>query len=568
MSSDHPTHSAQHHASKFTSRQRTVALVVVAFAFVMDLLDNTIVNIAVPSIQSNLGASYATIQWLAAGYALAFAVLLITGGRMGDVFGYKKLFLTGVAGFTIASLLSGLAWNPEVLIGARLLQGAMAALMVPQVMSLMQIMYKPDERTGVMGLFGALGGLAASLGPILGGLLIQANIFNLDWRPIFLINVPIGIFAFVAALRALPDGKSPHPLKLDIFGTGLIMIALSLLIYPLIEGRDLDWPLWGFVMMAISLPIFALFTWWQLRKSKADGSPLVLPSLFKQRAFVIGLITNIAFEMIMLGFFFTFTLMLQIGLGYSVIEAALTGLPTAVGISFSIAWLSGKLVPKLGRYAMTLGTVILGLGFGAMAFTLHLYGADTTPWEFIPSLFIIGLGMGSVMGPLFSVTLSKVDPRDAGSASGTLSAIQQLGGAIGIAVIGVIFFGQLTAHANTSFDSTADTIRTQLTSAHIPAPAQQQIINSTKTCFVDRTSQKDASVIPDSCKKLMGGNERKNDPSSQAVATALETASKQANARNFLYGFSIAIMYASTIVAFLFGLSFLLPRHFKAEMSH
>ncbi len=270
--------------------------------------------------------------------------------------------------------------------------------------------------------------------------------------------------------------------------------------------------------------------------------------------------------MIMLGFFFTFTLMLQIGLGYSVIEAALTGLPTAVGISFSIAWLSGKLVPKLGRYAMTLGTVILGIGFGAMAFTIHLSGADTTPWEFIPSLFIIGLGMGSVMGPLFSVTLSKVDPRDAGSASGTLSAIQQLGGAIGIAVIGVIFFGQLTAHANTSFDSTTDTIRTQLTSAHIPAPAQQQIIDGTKTCFVDRTSQKDASVIPDSCKKLMNGS--KSDPSSQAIATTLETATKQANARNFLYGFSIAVMYAATIVAFLFGLSFLLPRHFKTEAVH
>jgi len=566
MSSGHPADSAQHHASQFTSRQRTIALVVVALAFVMDLLDNTIVNIAVPSIQANLGASYATIQWLAAGYALAFAVLLITGGRMGDVFGYKKLFLTGVAGFTIASLLSGLAWNAEVLIGARLLQGAMAALMVPQVMSLMQVMYKPDERNGVMGLFGALGGLAASLGPILGGFLIQANIFNLDWRPIFLINVPVGIFAFVAATRALPDGKSPHPLKLDIFGTGLIIVALSLLIFPLIEGRDLDWPIWGDIMMAVSVPIFALFAWWQKRKADTDGSPLVLPSLFKQRPFVIGLITNIAFEMIMLGFFFTFTLLLQIGLGYSVIEAALTGIPTAVGISFSIAYLSGKLVPKLGRYAMTLGTVILGSGFGIIAFTLHLSGADTSPWEFIPSLFIIGTGMGMVMGPLFAVTLSKVDPRHAGSASGTLSAVQQLGGAIGIAVIGVLFFGQLSTHATTSFDSIATSITSQLTGAHVPAEAQQQIIDSTRTCFVDRSSQKDSSVVPDSCKKLMGGNAK--DATSQAIATTLETATKQANARNFLYGFSTATMYVSTIIAFLFALSFLLPRRFKAEMGH
>src|SRR5258708_7823787 len=151
MSTEHPKHSAQHHASKFTARQKTIALIVVALAFIMDLLDNTIVNIAIPSIQSNLGASYAAIQWLAAGYALTFAVLLITGGRMGDVFGYKKLFLFGVAGFTVASLLSGAAWNIEVLVGARLLQGAMAALMVPQVMSLMQVMYKPQERGKVMG---------------------------------------------------------------------------------------------------------------------------------------------------------------------------------------------------------------------------------------------------------------------------------------------------------------------------------------------------------------------------------------------------------------------------------
>jgi MFS family permease len=183
MSNEHPTHSAQHHASKFTQQQRTIALIIVALAFVMDLLDTTIVNIAIPSIQANLGASYATIQWLIAGYSLSFAVLLITGGRMGDVFGYKKLFIIGVSGFTLASLLSGLAWNSEVLIAARLIQGTMAALMVPQVMSLMQVMFKPQERAGVMGLFGALAGVAASLGPVIGGVLIHFNIAGLDWRP-------------------------------------------------------------------------------------------------------------------------------------------------------------------------------------------------------------------------------------------------------------------------------------------------------------------------------------------------------------------------------------------------
>ncbi len=187
---------AAHHASKFSPKQKKIALLIVAFAFVMDLLDSTIVNIAIPSIQANLGASYATIQWLVAGYSLTFALLLITGGRMGDVFGYKKVFMFGVGGFTVASLLTGIAPTAGFLVAARLLQGSMAALMVPQVMSLMQVMYEPKQRAGVMGMFGMLGGLAASLGPIVGGLLIKANLFGWDWRPIFLINLPVGIFAF------------------------------------------------------------------------------------------------------------------------------------------------------------------------------------------------------------------------------------------------------------------------------------------------------------------------------------------------------------------------------------
>lgn len=565
MSTEHPTHSAQHHASKFTDKQRTIALVVVALAFVMDLLDNTIVNIAIPSIQANLGASYAMIQWLAAGYALTFAVLLITGGRMGDVFGYKKLFLTGVAGFTIASLLSGIAWSPETLVAARLLQGAMAALMVPQVMSLMQIMYKPHERAGVMGLFGALGGLSASLGPIVGGILIQANIFGLDWRPIFLINIPIGIFAFLAAVRFLPNGKSAHPLKLDLLGTGLVIAAMSLLLFPLIQGRDLDWPAWSFGMMIASLPIFAIFVWWQRRKAATDGSPLVLPSLFKKRTFNVGLIVNIAFEMIMLGFFFTFTLLLQIGLGYGVLEAALTGLPTAVGIAFSIGFLSQKLIPKLGRYTLTLGTILYAIGLGIMALVLQHSGLNATPWEFVIPLFIIGSGMGTIMGPIFSVTLQGVDPQHAGSASGTLSAVQQLGGAIGIAAIGVIFFGQLSAHAVTSFASVEPTIRHDLVTAHIPAPAQTAIIDSARTCFSDRSKQKDASATPESCKVA---SSQPKTPASDAITTSIVGAAKKANTDNFIHGFSTVTIYLASLIVVTFGLSFLLPRHFTAQQGH
>ena len=281
---------------------------------------------------------------------------------MGDVYGYRKVFMWGVAGFTVASLLSGVAWNPTVLIGARLLQGAMAALMVPQVMSMMQVMYPPEQRGQMNGLFGGMAGVAASLGPVLGGLLIKANFFGLDWRPIFLINIPVGLFAFFAARKYLPAGKSAHPLRLDLVGTVIVMVALSLIVYPLIQGRELGWPMWTFDSMLASIPVFGLFAWWQIRKQRIDGSPLVLPALFKKKSFSLGLVTNVVFEGVMIGYFLIMTLTLQIGLGYSVIKAALTGIPTSIGIAATFAILGAKVIPKLGRYAVTLGTVVMGSG--------------------------------------------------------------------------------------------------------------------------------------------------------------------------------------------------------------
>jgi len=564
MSTTPVEQSAQHHASKFTSRQRNIALVIVALAFVMDLLDNTIVNIGIPSIQSNLGASYSAIQWLIAGYSLAFAVLLITGGRMGDVFGYKKLFLIGVSGFTLASLLSGLAWNPDVLIVSRLLQGSMAALMVPQVMSLMQVMYKPEERGNVMGLFGALGGASAALGPVVGGILIHWNIAGLDWRPIFLINIPVGIFAFIAGYRYLPEGKSPHPLHLDLVGTGLIIIALSLLVFPLIEGRELDWPTWSFGMMIASLPVFALFGWWQKRKEEKDGSPLIPPILFKVKSFITGLLVNLIFEAAMLGFFLPMTLLLQVGLGYSVIVAALTGIPTAVGIGLSIAIFGQKLIPKLGRYALTVGTVVMATGVTILYLVVKHFGLDSNPWEIMPGLLVTGLGMGLVMSPIFAVVLTDVDPKHAGSASGVLNALQQLGGAVGIALIGVIFFGQLTQHSDASYVSVEPSIHTELNKLALPAQVQDKVVEGVRNCFNDRTKEKDSSVTPESCKEL-----QQSGPSTaigRKIGSIVDNGVKKANTDNFVNAFGAAIVFEYTLLAITFGLSFLLPRHIRKEL--
>ena len=563
---NHLTNSAHHHAAKFTHRQRTIALIIVALAFVMDLLDTTIVNVGIPSIQADLGASYSAIQWLTAGYSLSFAVLLITGGRLGDVVGYKKLFMIGVAGFTAMSLLCGLAWNTEILVMARLLQGATAALMVPQVMSLMQVMYKPKERGVVLGLFGALAGVAASLGPVIGGLLIQANIAGLDWRPIFLINIPVGIFAFFAAIRFLPEGKSPHPLKLDVVGTFLIIAALGLLIFPLIQGRELDWPFWVFAMMASSIPVFIVFWLWQLRKNRIDKSPLIIPELFKASTFRVGIATNLLFQMIMIGFFFTFTLILQIGLGYNVLKAALTGIPISIGISVSIGLLAQKLTPILGRYTMSIGTVVMAIGLGIMLWVFTTFGLDTQPYQLIVGLFITGAGMGLVLGLVFSVTLKDVDTKHAGSASGTLNAVQQLGGAIGVALVGVIFFGQLSTNAIASFETAEPAIRTSLVSQNLPTETQDTIIKDVKACYVDRTKEKDNSIVPESCKRFE--NTTTTGSGSVALGETIKTAVTTATAHNFISAFRAITIYAGVLLLVTFFLSLLFPRKISYETSH
>lgn len=550
------TRSALHHASKFSSRQRTAALLVVAAGFVMDLLDSTIVNTAIPSIQANLGMSYAGIQWVLAGYLMAFALLLITGGRMGDVFGYKKIFLIGVGGFAVASLFSGIAWSPLVLIIARIAQGAMAALMVPQGTSTVQIMYKASERGQVLGLFGALGGIAAALGPVISGLLIKGNFFGWDWRPIFLINIPVAVIAIVFGLKYLPEGKSPHPLKLDLVGTVLAMVAMTLIVFPLIQGRELGWPAWTFVMMGLALPAFAIFGWDQIKREKRDGSPLVVPKLFHKMSFTAGISINGIFAAFMSGFFLTLMLFLQVGLGFSALHAALTGLPVSFGVAFIMAAL-GKKLPKMGRKVLIIGSVVSGLGYVLTTVILHQYRLGVHSWQLIPGLLLFGVGMGLVFSMAFTVILNDVDQKHAGSASGTMEALQQIGSAIGIAIIGVIFFGQLASGAVTSFKSAEPQFQRILSAEHIPASFQGQIITGTKTCFTDIAKQSDSSKLPDSC--------RSSRQSSGGVAQAAQTAVDHANAVNFDRAFRWSTVLGLAWLAVVIGLTFLLPKRLNPD---
>jgi EmrB/QacA subfamily drug resistance transporter len=344
--------------------RRWLALGVLLLAVVMDLIDITIVNIALPSIRDDLGASNAALEWTVAGYTLAFALGLITAGRLGDVYGRRRMFLLGVGGFTAASVLCGLAWSPEALIAARIAQGALAALMVPQVLSMINVSFPPAERAKAYGLYGGFAGIATVSGPLIGGLLVQGDLFGLDWRPIFLINLPVGLATLVAVAVLVRESRDEHPLRLDLTGVGLVTTALLLLLYPLVQGHELGWPTWTFVSMAASAPVLAVFAVEQARRSRRGGSPLVPLGLFRRHAFTGGVLAALTFFSGVAGFFLVMTLTLQVGLGFSPLHTALTFLPWSIGIAVA-AGASVQLAPRLGRRLTVAGSLAMAPGWAA-----------------------------------------------------------------------------------------------------------------------------------------------------------------------------------------------------------
>ncbi|MEO8668385.1 MAG: MFS transporter [Bauldia sp.] len=552
-----------------TGRARTIAVLVVLLAFFMDLLDTTIVNVAIPSIQKDLGASYSAIQWIIAGYSLAFALFLITGGRLGDILGYKKLFLFGMGGFTIASALCGFAPSTEFLIGARVLQGFMAAMMVPQILSTIQVIFTtPEERQGISAYYGALAGVATVAGPIIGALLIAGNLWGFEWRTIFLVNLPVGVVSFALAVIYMPDAKSPHPLRLDLVGVGLALLAMLLLMYPLIQGRELDWPAWTLIAIATSLPVFVLFGFSQVWKDKRDGSPLVVPHLFTRRSFVAGVLLNGCFFGVIAGFFLTLTLFLQVGLGYSILKAGLSGIPFSIGVSVA-AGLSGPvLVPRYGRAIVTAGPVVMAIGFAGFIWTIHHFGGVVSPWEMAPSLLVSGVGMGFVVAPVFPFILAEVPVRDAGSASGVVSAVSQIGGAMGVAVIGVIFFGLIGSRADISAESVKADLTADIVAAGVPSFAAPSVFDSLKTCFHDRANAKDFSAEPESCKQTEAQQASfaasQPDVAAKAGAAILKHAI-EANQRNFTSAMARTLVWQIVALALIFFLTFLLPPRPRTE---
>lgn len=424
-------------------RRRWLALAIVMTASFMDLVDVTIVNIAIPSMRQDFGASTSAIQWITAGYALAFAAGLITGGRLGDIFGRKRLFLVGVAGFTAASLLCGIAPDPGMLVASRLLQGAMAAMMVPQVLAIIHVTFPPHERGKVFGMFGAIVGLGAVSGPLLGALLTEWDLFGLEWRTIFLINLPVGIAAVILGRKFISESKAPKALRLDLVGVVLATLALVLLIYPLTQGRENDWPLWGFLCMIASPVVFAVFIGYEKYKIKKDGSPLVELSLFHVKSFAGGITVQLAFGLATGIFFLVWTLYMQMGLGWTPLHAGSTGIPFSIAVSVAAGLSVEKLVPRFGRKVLQAGALVMAAGLLLYIWESQRYGMEISSWQMAPPLIVMGLGMGLIVAPLNDTILSQVPREHAGSASGLINTTGQTGNALGLALTSVVFFGSI-----------------------------------------------------------------------------------------------------------------------------
>ncbi|WP_067458205.1 DHA2 family efflux MFS transporter permease subunit [Actinomadura macra] len=548
-------------------RWRWAALFVILAGEVMDMLDGLITNVAAPTIRGELGGSTSTLQWLAAGYTLAMAVGLITGGRLGDLYGRKQMFLVGAAGFTLGSLLCGVAVSPGMLVGARLLQGLFGALMLPQSIGMIKQMFTPKEMGAAFGLFGPVMGLSSVGGPVLAGWLIDADLFGTGWRMIFLINLPLGVAAVLAGLRFLPSGRSEHASRLDLVGAVLASLGAGLLIYPLVQGRELGWPLWTFGMMVASLAVWALFTWYEMRKQRAGGDPLIVPSLFRKRGFTGGLVVGLVFFSGMAGIALVLALFFQMGLGYSALKAGLAQIPWSVGIILGFVAAQG-VQQRFGRKVIHAGTAIMAAGIAAFYATLQGAGIDVTPWQLIPALIVTGAGMGLLMAPFFDIVLAGVEPEETGSAGGTLTAVQQLGSALGAAVLGTIFFGLLGGHVTSAADDGAGELRRDLAAASVPADRQDRIVAGLRACGHDRATAEDAAAVPGSCARLEGEVKAATTavpPSAAVIGQAVGKAGE----RSAKTGFSDAMKFTLWVEIGLLGLTFmatfLLPRHARPE---
>jgi EmrB/QacA subfamily drug resistance transporter len=426
-------------------RNKWMSLLILLVGPFLGVIDFFIANIGIPSIKSSLHAGFSEVELIVAGYGLTYAVCLITGGRLGDIFGRKKVFIFGMAGFAATSAFCGWAGDAGTLVFGRLLQGCAAAVMFPQALSFIQVNFTGSSKRLAFSIYGAMIGFGSIVGQILGGFLIQADLFHLGWRPIFLINLPLGLITILAASVILDESKAKNPPGVDLIGTVLLTIALFLFSLPFMEGADAGWPLWTWGAVAASIPFFFAFYRFECRHSLDGGSPLVEPRLLRDRGFVVGILVTCIYFAGHTSMILVLCLFLQLSLQLDPFHAGLLLAPFSFGFLVGSSF-SGKLNGPFGRNSLHLGTAILTISLVFLSVQAAAsHGQASLP--FVLTCFVYGIGRGLVTAPLYNTVLSGVPARDAGSAAGVASMAQQVANSIGIAVIGAIVFSVIPSHA-------------------------------------------------------------------------------------------------------------------------
>ena len=426
--------------------RRWLAAIVLIVGALMDMIDVTIVNVALPSIRRDLHANATQLEWVVSGYMLAFAAALIIAGNLGDKFGRKRLFLAGAALFGLASLAAGLSGSGAELIAARVVQGVAAAAMAPQVLATFRVIFGREERGKAFGIYGAMLGFASAIGLVLGGLLTGANLFGWEWRSVFYVNVPVAVAALIAGARLVPETKDPGARRPNASGAVLLAGSLVAIVYPLLEGRQLGWPAWVWLLMAAGVAGLVVLGLIEARRTSTTVAPLLRAGLFRVPAFAAGMGVQLAFFAGMQGFFIAFALWLQAGQHFSPLKAGLTAVAFSVG-SFIAAPVAVPLAQKAGRRILAGGAVLMVAGIGGVALAAPHVGLNGSPWPIVPGLVVAGAGLALLVIPLVNVVLAAVPAEVAGGASGLFSTAQQLGGALGVALLGSVFFGYLNGHS-------------------------------------------------------------------------------------------------------------------------
>ncbi|MEP7456391.1 MFS transporter [Phyllobacterium sp. SB3] len=417
--------------------RRWTALVILLAGAFLPPLDFFIVNVALPSIRADFHASASMMQLIISAYATSYAVMLITGGRLGDLYGRRNVFLCGMTGFAVASALCGCAWSPFILVIGRILQGFFAAVMAPQALASINAIFPDDEKSTALSLYALTFGLASMAGLFFGGALITLDISGLGWRSIFLINLPVIAIAVPAAFVFLRETRSEHPRKLDLGGAALIALALFALIAPLIEGREQGWPIWSLLMLASAVPLFLVFWWHERNMEIAGRDPIAAPSLLQVAGLKRGLLAALCFY-VLAAFWLIFSIYQQGGLGRTPFEAGVAILPAAAGFVLG-PFASGHFLSVFGRYSAGVGMILQA---GGLLGTAALVWGGFPQFLFV-ALFLIGAGQGIALPNLVRTVIQRVDRAQSGLASGLVNSMFQISGALAATLIGGLFFSVL-----------------------------------------------------------------------------------------------------------------------------